>query len=163
MVMSTGIGADPQAPVQIGRWHGENQRQLQESGIAWTFVQPSFFMQNMRASGRPTTGPELFSSVATLILPSFGASPFFSSSVLGSAGDEFYPVDRNSNISYSFAVVHVVYCLSVGSPSCHQRLGDFSRLFGEGCIQRFRLVRGCCLVRSGSAVFSQWTFSLLLF
>lgn len=47
MVMSTGIGADPQAPVQIGRWHGENQRQLQESGIAWTFVQPSFFMQNM--------------------------------------------------------------------------------------------------------------------
>jgi len=47
VVMSTGIGADPDAPVQIGRWHGENQRQVQESGMAWTFVQPGFFMQNL--------------------------------------------------------------------------------------------------------------------
>lgn len=47
VVMSTGIGAAPDAPVQIGRWHGENQKQLQESGMAWTFVQPGFFMQNL--------------------------------------------------------------------------------------------------------------------
>lgn len=47
VVMSTGIGAAPDAPVQIGRWHGENQQQAQESGMAWTFVQPGFFMQNL--------------------------------------------------------------------------------------------------------------------
>ena len=47
IVMSTGIGAAPDAPVQIGRWHGENQQQAQESGMAWTFVQPGFFMQNL--------------------------------------------------------------------------------------------------------------------
>jgi len=47
VVMSTGIGAAPDAPVQIGRWHGENQQQLQESGMAWTFIQPGFFMQNL--------------------------------------------------------------------------------------------------------------------
>lgn len=47
VVISTGIGAAPDAPVQIGRWHGENQKQLQESGMAWTFVQPGFFMQNL--------------------------------------------------------------------------------------------------------------------
>jgi uncharacterized protein YbjT (DUF2867 family) len=47
VVLSTGIGAAPDAPVQIGRWHGENQKQLQESGMAWTFVQPGFFMQNL--------------------------------------------------------------------------------------------------------------------
>ena len=46
-VMSTGIGAAPDSPVQIGRWHGENQKQVQESGMAWTFVQPGFFMQNL--------------------------------------------------------------------------------------------------------------------
>lgn len=46
-VMSTGIGAAPDSPVQIGRWHGENQQQVQESGMAWTFVQPGFFMQNL--------------------------------------------------------------------------------------------------------------------
>ena len=47
IVMSTGIGAAPDAPVEIGRWHGENQQQAQESGMAWTFVQPGFFMQNL--------------------------------------------------------------------------------------------------------------------
>jgi uncharacterized protein YbjT (DUF2867 family) len=47
VVMSTGIGASPDSPLQIGRWHGENQRQLQESGMIWTFVQPGFFMQNL--------------------------------------------------------------------------------------------------------------------
>lgn len=47
VVMSTGIGAAPDAAVQIGRWHGENQKQLQDSGMAWTFVQPGFFMQNL--------------------------------------------------------------------------------------------------------------------
>jgi uncharacterized protein YbjT (DUF2867 family) len=47
VVMSTGIGAARDSPLQIGRWHGENQTQLEESGMAWTFVQPGFFMQNM--------------------------------------------------------------------------------------------------------------------
>ena len=46
-VMSTGIGAAPDAPVQLGRWHGENQKQVEDSGMAWTFVQPGYFMQNL--------------------------------------------------------------------------------------------------------------------
>lgn len=49
-VMSTGIGAAPDSPVQIGRWHGQNQQQVQDSGMAWTFVQPGFFMQNLLMS-----------------------------------------------------------------------------------------------------------------
>lgn len=49
-VMSTGIGAAPDSPVQIGRWHGQNQQQVQASGMAWTFVQPGFFMQNLLMS-----------------------------------------------------------------------------------------------------------------
>ena len=41
VVMSTGIGAAPASPVQIGRWHGATQQQVQESGMAWTFVSPA--------------------------------------------------------------------------------------------------------------------------
>lgn len=50
IVMSTGIGAAPDAPVQFGRWHGENQERLKQSGMDWTFVQPTFFMQNFLMS-----------------------------------------------------------------------------------------------------------------
>ncbi|HQR54490.1 MAG TPA: SDR family oxidoreductase [Burkholderiaceae bacterium] len=53
VVMSTGIGASPDSPVQIGRWHGENEKQLQASGMAWTFVQPGFFMQNLLMHAEP--------------------------------------------------------------------------------------------------------------
>ncbi len=50
VVMSTGLGADPDSPFRLGRMHGENQRDLQESGMAWTFLQPTFFMQNLLMS-----------------------------------------------------------------------------------------------------------------
>jgi len=47
IVMSTGIGAAPDAGVEIGRWHGKNQEEVKATGIAYTFLQPTFFMQNM--------------------------------------------------------------------------------------------------------------------
>jgi uncharacterized protein YbjT (DUF2867 family) len=47
IVMSTGIGAGPDAGVEIGRWHGTNQEEVKATGIAYTFLQPGFFMQNM--------------------------------------------------------------------------------------------------------------------
>lgn len=47
IVMSTGIGAGPGAGVEIGRWHGKNQEEVKATGIAYTFLQPTFFMQNM--------------------------------------------------------------------------------------------------------------------
>ncbi|MGE0094219.1 MAG: SDR family oxidoreductase [Alphaproteobacteria bacterium] len=47
IVMSTGIGAGPDAGVEIGRWHGKNQEEVKATGVAYTFLQPTFFMQNM--------------------------------------------------------------------------------------------------------------------
>lgn len=47
IVMSTGIGAEPDAGVEIGRWHGNSQEEVKETGIHYTFLQPGFFMQNM--------------------------------------------------------------------------------------------------------------------
>ena len=47
IVMSTGIGAGPDAGVEIGRWHGKNQEEVKATGVAYTFLKPNFFMQNM--------------------------------------------------------------------------------------------------------------------
>ncbi len=47
IVMSTGIGASPDAGVEVGRWHGASQEEVKETGIAFTFLQPGFFMQNI--------------------------------------------------------------------------------------------------------------------
>ncbi|UES54057.1 SDR family oxidoreductase [Roseibium aggregatum] len=46
IAMSTGIGAGPDAGVEIGRWHGESQEEVKATGIPYTFLQPGFFMQN---------------------------------------------------------------------------------------------------------------------
>ncbi|MGC8203108.1 SDR family oxidoreductase [Aliiroseovarius sp. PTFE2010] len=47
VVMATGLGASPKAGLTFGKWHSENQEQLKESGLDWTFVQPTYFMQNL--------------------------------------------------------------------------------------------------------------------
>ncbi len=38
--------ADPDSPVKICRWHAASQKELEDSGIAWTHLQPVYNMQN---------------------------------------------------------------------------------------------------------------------
>ena len=47
VVLATGLGASPKARVTFGQWHSETQELLKESGLDWTFVQPTYFMQNL--------------------------------------------------------------------------------------------------------------------
>jgi len=47
MVMSTGLGASPKAQLTFGIWHSDSQELLKESGMSWTFVQPTYFTQNL--------------------------------------------------------------------------------------------------------------------
>jgi uncharacterized protein YbjT (DUF2867 family) len=47
VVLATGLGASPQAKVTFGKWHSETQELLKESGLDWTFIQPTYFMQNL--------------------------------------------------------------------------------------------------------------------
>jgi len=47
VVLATGLGASPKAKVTFGKWHSETQELLKESGLDWTFVQPTYFMQNL--------------------------------------------------------------------------------------------------------------------
>lgn len=46
VVRSSGAGADPASPFSIARAHGEVDQALQQSGMRWTILRPTFFMQN---------------------------------------------------------------------------------------------------------------------
>jgi len=47
------VGAD--APVQFDRWHAQAEQALERSGIAYTHLRPSFFMQNVLFFGASGT------------------------------------------------------------------------------------------------------------
>jgi uncharacterized protein YbjT (DUF2867 family) len=42
--------ADPASPMAFIRWHGEAEAELKKSGLPWTMLQPTFFMQNLLGS-----------------------------------------------------------------------------------------------------------------
>lgn len=68
IVKLSGIGADPEAPTTMGRWHGAVERAIQNSGLSWTFLRPAYFMQNilMMAGG--------IRKAASFALPAAGAA-----------------------------------------------------------------------------------------
>ncbi|MBL8131649.1 MAG: SDR family NAD(P)-dependent oxidoreductase [Anaerolineae bacterium] len=39
------VGAAPDAPTQLMRWHAQSERELEQSGIAWTHLRPHVFYQ----------------------------------------------------------------------------------------------------------------------
>lgn len=43
------MGADIDSPIVLGRWHGEAERILRNSGLQWTLLRPNGFMQNLLA------------------------------------------------------------------------------------------------------------------
>jgi uncharacterized protein YbjT (DUF2867 family) len=47
VVKFSAIGAHPAASFTFGRQHGQSERLIMESGLAFTFIQPNFFMQNL--------------------------------------------------------------------------------------------------------------------
>ena len=46
VVKLSAIGASANSKVRIGRLHGEAEQQLAATGLGWTYLRPSFFMQN---------------------------------------------------------------------------------------------------------------------
>src|SRR6201989_3032454 len=45
------IGANPEAPLRFARSHGKVEHALKDSGMAWTLLRPTAFMQNTLAWG----------------------------------------------------------------------------------------------------------------
>jgi uncharacterized protein YbjT (DUF2867 family) len=46
IVRSSAIGASEDAPIALGRWHGQVESTIEHSGIAHTILQPNTFMQS---------------------------------------------------------------------------------------------------------------------
>jgi NAD(P)H dehydrogenase (quinone) len=47
VVKLSAIGARPDSPVALMRWHAAIERALRESDFAWTFMRPHLYMQNL--------------------------------------------------------------------------------------------------------------------
>jgi uncharacterized protein YbjT (DUF2867 family) len=47
IVKLSGLGAGPDAPTTMGRWHGAVERAIQDTGLPWTMLRPAYFMQNI--------------------------------------------------------------------------------------------------------------------
>ncbi len=40
------LGAGLDASLSLARWHGQTEKQIEQSGMAWTHLRPHYFMQN---------------------------------------------------------------------------------------------------------------------
>ena len=46
VVKMSAMGADAGSPINLARWHAQTEKELKDSGMAWTILQPHYFMQN---------------------------------------------------------------------------------------------------------------------
>jgi len=46
VVLLSVAGASTQSPLSLGKWHGESEQNLAKSGVGYTVLQPTMFMQN---------------------------------------------------------------------------------------------------------------------
>jgi uncharacterized protein YbjT (DUF2867 family) len=46
VIKLSALGAGYDARIELGRWHTESERYLEESGLGWTHLRPNSFMQN---------------------------------------------------------------------------------------------------------------------
>src|SRR5919202_2519379 len=57
------IGASPEAPLRFARTHGKVEQALRESGLAWTLLRPTGFMQNTLSWGARVLDGTFYSPV----------------------------------------------------------------------------------------------------
>ena len=53
------MAGGPDAGTQIGRWHWATEKQIEASGIDFTFLRPTLYMQQMFAYAPEIAAPEL--------------------------------------------------------------------------------------------------------
>lgn len=47
VVRMSAVGASPDAPLELARWHAAADATFEEAGVAWTVLQPTFFQDNL--------------------------------------------------------------------------------------------------------------------
>jgi uncharacterized protein YbjT (DUF2867 family) len=51
IVKLSGLATALDSPVSSGRWHARTEREIEASGLAWAFLRPPFFLQNLLRLG----------------------------------------------------------------------------------------------------------------
>ena len=64
LVKFSAMLADPASPARFIRWHGQVDRLIQSSGLAWTLLRPPFFMQNLLGLAGMVKGGTLYQPAA---------------------------------------------------------------------------------------------------
>ena len=54
------MGSDLESPMRFQRQHAESEQRLKQSGIAWTMLRPTFFMQNLLGLRRSIRGGAIY-------------------------------------------------------------------------------------------------------
>ena len=54
------LPANPDSPLAIGKWHGEADRNVANSGLPYTILRPAYFMQNLIGSARSIVSEGVF-------------------------------------------------------------------------------------------------------
>ena len=129
LVKFSAIGAHPAASFTFGRQHGTAERMIVDSRIAFTFVQPNFFMQNLLWSAETIKARgELMSSLGTTPASHVDARDI--ASVIGRVLTD--PFDRHAGrihlvtgpAALSFDQVADTFSRVLGTPVRYRNLGD---------------------------------------
>jgi uncharacterized protein YbjT (DUF2867 family) len=118
IVKLSAVGAYPGAPNRFGAWHGEAERYLEASGLGWTHLRPSFFLQNLLGMAGMVKG-------GTLYVPAGdGRAPFVDASdiaavaarALSEDGHEGKVYDITGPAAVSYADIAAAFSAVLGKP-----------------------------------------------
>jgi uncharacterized protein YbjT (DUF2867 family) len=59
VVKLSALGAAPDWPVPMPRWHWQAEQEIERSGLAWTHLRPTYFMQNLLGFAGPVAAGTL--------------------------------------------------------------------------------------------------------
>lgn len=62
LVKFSALGASPDAPVSLLRWHAQVERQIADSGVPYTILRPNGFMQNALGNAGSIKGAGMFAA-----------------------------------------------------------------------------------------------------
>jgi len=65
IVNFSAMTADPKSASRFPRAHGEVEQKIRSSGLAWTFLRPTFFMQNLLGLAAMVKGGTIFQPAGT--------------------------------------------------------------------------------------------------
>lgn len=97
VVKFSAAGARPGAPFRFGDWHGQVEKYLERSGIAWTHLRPSFFMQNLLGMAGMIKSGALYAPTGN------GRAPFVDLRDIAAVAAACLSEDGHENRSYDIA------------------------------------------------------------